>query len=87
MCLGSRNWITQFLTILSEIPATFEYIDLGLGLSAPAIGFMQVLHGIFCRFMALPWRLCAGTPLNPFRSMVVPPVFSGYYSQFGPHAD
>ena len=74
MYLVPINWITQLLLILSEIPATFEYIDLDFRLSAPAIGFMQALRGVFCRFVAPQWQLYAGTPQNPLRSVVVPPT-------------
>ena len=83
----SINWITQFLTILSEIPATFEYIDLRFRPGAPGIGFMQALSGIFCRFVALPVLLRAATPQEASCYVVVTPLYGGNYSQVGSHAD
>jgi hypothetical protein len=47
---GAKNWQTQFLTILLEIPADFEYIDLRFGPNVLSDVFMQAVYGISWHF-------------------------------------
>jgi len=52
VCL-SKNWRTQFSTILFEIPAVFEYIDLRFRPDVLINGGLQAVSGISCNFAEL----------------------------------
>ena len=51
--MRSRNWCTQFLTIVFEIPAVFEYIDLRPRARTAAQRHREAFHGIYSLVMAL----------------------------------
>jgi hypothetical protein len=50
--VGVTNWQTRFLTIPFEIPADFEYIDLGFGPNVLSNVFLQAVRGISWHFEA-----------------------------------
>jgi len=59
--MRSRNWCTQFLTIVFEIPAVFEYIDLRPRARTAAQRHREAFHGIYSLVMALS-RSIMGDP-------------------------
>jgi hypothetical protein len=60
--VGATNWQTQFLTILFEIPADFEYIDLRFGPNVLRNVVMQAFGGIFWHLEASTGPLCEDAP-------------------------